>query len=246
MRCKHCGAEMSDYHVFCTKCGQPLDMYGGGSASPQPAPEPKPAYPQEPAYSHDPAPEPYAAPDPKPYSDPEPEPEPYADPRPAPKPRKQRTGREPLLIAALALVAAAVVVLVIVLASGGRSRPTPQRPQSAVVTQQPMQTQQPVATPTPTPDPEYLLPDSDSRLLTEADLDPLTWEELCLARNEIFARHGRKFTTPEIDRYFSEKPWYHGTISPGDFSDSLLSETERANVQTIIAYEKKHYGGSYY
>lgn len=240
MRCKHCGAEMSDYHVFCTKCGQPLDMYGGGSASPQPASEPKPVYPQEPAYSHDPAPEPYAAPDPKPYSDPEP----YADPRPAPKPRKQRTGREPLLIAALALAAAAVVVLVIVLASGGRSRPTPQRPQSAVVTQQPLQTQQPVAT--PTPDPEYLLPDSDSRLLTETDLDPLTWEELCLARNEIFARHGRKFTTPEIDRYFSEKSWYHGTISPADFSDSLLSETERANIQTIIAYEEKHYGGSYY
>ena len=69
---------------------------------------------------------------------------------------------------------------------------------------------------------------------------------MCLARNEIFARHGRKFTTPEIDRYFSEKSWYHGTISPGDFSDSLLSETERTNVQTIIAYEKKHYGGSYY
>lgn len=228
MRCKHCGAEMSDYHVFCTKCGQPLDMYGGGSASPQPAPEPKPVYPQEPVYSHDP------------------DPEPYADPRPAPKPRKQRTGREPLLIAALALVAAAVVVLVIVLASGGRSRPTPQRPQSTVVTQQPMQTQQPAATPTPTPNPEYLLPDSDSRLLTEADLDSLTWEELCLARNEIFARHGRKFTTPEIDRYFSEKSWYRGTISPGDFSDNILSETERANVQTIIAYEKKHYGGSYY
>lgn len=238
MICKHCGAEMSDYHVFCTKCGQPLDMYGGGSASPQPAPEPKPVY------SHDSEPKPYAAPDPESYA--APDPESYADPRPAPKPRKQRTGREPLLIAALALAAVAVVVLVIVLASGGRSRPTPQRPQSAVVTQQPMQTQQPVATPTPTPDPEYLLPDSDSRLLTEADLDSLTWEELCLARNEIFARYGRKFTTPEIDRYFSEKSWYHGTISPGDFSDSLLSETERANVQTIIAYEKKHYGGSYY
>lgn len=244
MRCKHCGAEMSDYHVFCTKCGQPLDMYEGGSASPRPAPAPEPSLAPKPVYSNDPDSEPYADPDPEPYAGTDPEP--YSDPKPAPKLRKQRTGREPLLIAALALVAVAVVVLVIVLASGGRSRPAPQRPQSAVATQQPVQTQQPVATPTPTPDQEYLLPDSDSRLLTEADLDSLTWEELCLARNEIFARHGRKFTTPEIDSYFSEKAWYRGTISPENFSDSALSETERANVQTIIAYEKKHYGGSYY
>ena len=40
LKCRNCGAEMSDYHVFCTQCGQPLDMAG---SDPSPAPAPKSA-----------------------------------------------------------------------------------------------------------------------------------------------------------------------------------------------------------
>ena len=40
---------------------------------------------------------------------------------------------------------------------------------------------------------EYILPDSDSRYISENELGGMSSEQLRLARNEIFARHGRKF-----------------------------------------------------
>ena len=103
-----------------------------------------------------------------------------------------------------------------------------------------------VVTPSPTPGPDYLLPGSDSHYLTEADLKGLSHEELCFARNEIFARHGRIFKTPQIAAYFNSKSWYHGTISPDKFDDSVLNKYEWANVNFIREYENKYYGGSYY
>ena len=252
MKCRNCGAEMSDYHVFCTNCGKPLDM--GGEPAPRPAPRPAPA----------------PAPDPVP--DPMPEPEPIPDPVPAPDPvqttvsrqKKKRREKSPtaeqklpnksLLIAAIALVGAAVILLAVMLiTSGSRDK---NRTQNEIAAQEPAAEQTaeataaptptPTPTPEPTPDPEYLLPDSATQYLSNADLQGLSWEELCLARNEIFARHGRIFKTPEIAQYFSEKSWYQGTIAPERFNDGVLSAIEKANVQLIIAYENANYGGSYY
>ena len=106
----------------------------------------------------------------------------------------------------------------------------------------------PIETPAPTPAPvsEYLIPGSDSRYITEADLKDLTWEQCCFARNEIFARHGRMFQTTEIANYFNGKSWYHGTIAAENFSETVLNEYERANVNFIRQYETAHWGGSYY
>lgn len=96
---------------------------------------------------------------------------------------------------------------------------------------------------------EYLLPESNTRYLSEMDLLALTWEECCFARNEIFARHGRIFVTPEISQYFNSKSWYHGTIPGSSFDPNLsayLNEYEMSNVNFISNYEKKIFGGSYY
>ena len=96
---------------------------------------------------------------------------------------------------------------------------------------------------------DYLLPNSDTEYVTEEDLADLTWEECCLARNEIYARHGRIFLTPEIAAYFESKSWYEGTIPGAEFdanTGAYLSEIERRNVETIQAYEQAHWGGSYY
>lgn len=121
----------------------------------------------------------------------------------------------------------------------------------AVITPDPI----PVASPSPletepaptaAPVGDYLIPDSDSRYVTEADLQNLSWQQCTLARNEIYARHGRKFLTKEISDYFNSKSWYHGTIEPDAFSEAFLSEIERANVNYIKQYETTHWGGSYY
>lgn len=110
----------------------------------------------------------------------------------------------------------------------------------------PSETPEPSASPSPSPSPEaaasdYLLPDSATRAVTEADLQDLSWRELCLARNEIFARHGRTFKTPEIAQYFESKDWYDGR-----YSEVTLSALETSNVNFILSYETRHYGHSYY
>ena len=87
---------------------------------------------------------------------------------------------------------------------------------------------------------EYILPDSDSRYLTEDDLTGLNAEQCRLARNEIYARHGRRFVDAGLQRYFDSCSWYSGTIDPADFSDSVFNEYERANSRLIVEYERAH------
>ena len=87
---------------------------------------------------------------------------------------------------------------------------------------------------------EYILPDSDSRYLTEDDLIGLSAEQCRLARNEIYARHGRRFQDAGLQRYFDSCSWYSGTVDPKDFSDSVFNEYERANSRLIVEYERAH------
>lgn len=106
--------------------------------------------------------------------------------------------------------------------------------------EQPTPTPLPTATPVPKPtetpvpqnteDSEYVLPQSDKVLLSRADVASLSLRELNYAKNEIYARHGRLFQSRELQDYFNSKSWYHGSISPDSFSESLLSEVERKNV----------------
>jgi len=84
---------------------------------------------------------------------------------------------------------------------------------------------------------EYILKDSDIRLLTADDLYGLSAAELRIARNEIYARYGRKFAAADLASYFQSKSWYEGTIEPGDFVESTLSFVERSNVNLIISVE---------
>lgn len=87
----------------------------------------------------------------------------------------------------------------------------------------------------------YLLPDVATRYLTEADLAHLSKEQLRLARNEVFARHGRKFETEDLNAYFSAQSWYNGTLTAEQFDDSVLNEYEKANLDLIKQVEN---GGS--
>ncbi len=80
---------------------------------------------------------------------------------------------------------------------------------------------------------DYIIPDSDSVELTYADIDDLTLKELNYAKNEIYARHGRKFKSNELQTYFNSKSWYEGTIEPDDFSDEMLSELELNNAKLL-------------
>ena len=89
---------------------------------------------------------------------------------------------------------------------------------------------------------EYILPDSSSRYLTEEDLKSLSQTEVCLARNEIFARYGRKFQTAWIREYFLGTSWYEERYEPAEFdaiSNDIFNEYEKENIRLIVAYEAK-------
>lgn len=84
----------------------------------------------------------------------------------------------------------------------------------------------------------YILPDSDSRFLTVEDLDGFSAQQCRLARNEIFARHGRRFDDAGLQAYFDTCAWYSGTVAPADFSESVFNAYEAANVALIREYEQ--------
>ncbi len=85
---------------------------------------------------------------------------------------------------------------------------------------------------------DYIFEQSSSEYLSRSDLEGLTEQELSYARNEIYARHGRRFQDAGLQSYFDSKEWYSGTIDPEDFTESMLNEYEKANTELILEYEK--------
>ena len=172
---------------------------------------------------------------------------------PAPEDRDAPRSKA-LLIAIFAALGVALIVLLIAL----NVKPKPKDPVvaatpavTATVEPSAAPTPTPTSTPTPSPTPtpsagSYILPDSAARRPTQADVANLTWEQCCLARNEIFARHGRIFQTPQIAAYFEAQSWYHGTVPGASFDNNSLSPTERANADFLANYENATWGHSYY
>ena len=85
---------------------------------------------------------------------------------------------------------------------------------------------------------EYILENSSDEYLTYADVMNLDKFTLKLARNEIFARHGRKFKTAVLEEYFSSKSWYYGYLSEEQFSDTVFNDMEKKNILLIQEAEK--------
>ena len=84
---------------------------------------------------------------------------------------------------------------------------------------------------------DYVLPGSSSQYLSASDVKNLSSYQLMIARNEIYARHGRKFNDSELQAYFNGKSWYKGTVNPEDFSTSVFNDCEIKNIQLIQSYE---------
>lgn len=82
---------------------------------------------------------------------------------------------------------------------------------------------------------QYILPESAERVYSVDELAYLSDDEIQMAINEIYARHGRKFDDESVQDFFNSKSWYYGNIEPEDFSDSILSEVENENLQILIS-----------
>lgn len=81
---------------------------------------------------------------------------------------------------------------------------------------------------------------SSTALLTDANLSGLTKSELRVARNEIYARHGRGFNNNSLQAYFNNCSWYK-LDSNYDYANEYLNlnSVEKANIKLIKTYEAK-------
>lgn len=94
--------------------------------------------------------------------------------------------------------------------------------------------------------PDYLLPDS-TRALTDADIQaaisansavqlPAGSSLPQMMINEMYAKHGYRFQSQEIQSYFDGKFWYQGTSSDMQAVDSAFSQIEKDNVNLLKKY----------
>ena len=92
---------------------------------------------------------------------------------------------------------------------------------------------------------EYIFADADIRYLTQEEVDKLSLQAVCYAKNEIYARHGRKFLSTELQEYFNDKSWYQGTVEAEKFSPSVFNKYESDNIQILVKAEEKLRSGGY-
>lgn len=84
-----------------------------------------------------------------------------------------------------------------------------------------------------------ILPQSNDRHLNNADLAGMSNWRLTLARNEIYARHGRPFDNANVRAYFQSTGWYRPNAN---FRESWLSQTESRNAVFIREYQEGVFG----
>ncbi|MEE3466832.1 MAG: YARHG domain-containing protein [Eubacterium sp.] len=173
--------------------------------------------------------------------------QPYAQ-----QPPEEKQSNKPLIIGICSGVGAVLVLLLVLLVTGvihfgsdGEEQVADVATGAAVETAAP--TQEPEATPTETPqkteepqpllDDTYVLPTSDSAYITDDDLAGMTKNELRLARNEIYARHGFIFGKDDLKQFFGGKSWYTPTVAAEKFNESSLNKYEKENVTFIVNRE---------
>lgn len=87
------------------------------------------------------------------------------------------------------------------------------------------------------PGSEYIIDGSDSGYFDQTYLNGFSQWDCRLARNEIYARHGKIFKDETLQSYFSDCSWY--TALYEDVPDSMLNQWEIENIKTIINYEQQ-------
>ena len=75
----------------------------------------------------------------------------------------------------------------------------------------------------------------DSKL-TEEDLKELDKSQLRIMRNAVYARHGRTFKSVDLQSLWECYTWYKKNPN---YSDSLLTDIDKYNIELIQKYESK-------
>lgn len=82
---------------------------------------------------------------------------------------------------------------------------------------------------------DFTFPDSSTQPITPAELENLGPATLRYARNEIYARKGRRFADPDLRQYFERFAWYRP-----QYDEVTLNPIERRNVALIQQSEQRY------
>lgn len=82
----------------------------------------------------------------------------------------------------------------------------------------------------------YMIPGSDVRYVTMEDVAGFSKEEVRIAINELYARHGRMFRAEELQEYFNAKSWYEPIYTPDDWQEEWLTDVECYNRDFLVNY----------
>lgn len=85
---------------------------------------------------------------------------------------------------------------------------------------------------------DFLIPGSDSRYISETDLEGFDAKTARIARNEVFARYGYTFTDAALQTYFNGQSWYHSDPNCNKGNPPQLNVYEEQNIQVIKGYEE--------
>lgn len=82
---------------------------------------------------------------------------------------------------------------------------------------------------------QYLIPISSIKEIAQRDIVNFTDNELWIAENEIYARHGRVFENEYLQSYFNSCSWYTPIEGKTETAQTELSEVEKHNLEQIAA-----------
>ena len=84
------------------------------------------------------------------------------------------------------------------------------------------------------PEPVFSSYKNNTSYLTQAEVDAMSKKELELALNEVYARRGRIFTSPELAEYFSKQSWYKPTYTAEEFAEKVVfNDYEQKNITML-------------
>ena len=87
-----------------------------------------------------------------------------------------------------------------------------------------------------------MLADTSTRVYSKDELRNMSSYDLWIARNELFARHGRGFSDPTLQEYFNNKSWYTRQYSPEEWdATQSLSGVEAQNAANMVAVEEERH-----
>lgn len=89
----------------------------------------------------------------------------------------------------------------------------------------------------------YIFPDSDTEYLTKADVKGMSSKEINLAKNELYARHGRIFDREDLQEYFDSCTWYEPLYTRTEWDQKgdgyFFNDVEIKNRNLLVKMEKK-------